>query len=170
MSTCKYVILEEDDRQTLVVALICSVKPRRIDSCNCVHIICSVEPRRINLCICVHITWSRLDGLEGEGQGGGLWNIGSHPIVWNRNFRTKFYLYLGPKMELDGPFQPWHLLCCSVFIFFWKFWKSNEQKTTWSHENRHCCVVLTCFFSNYLFLFYPFCTLFLVSTTGLPIR
>ena len=48
---------------------------------------------------------------------GGLWNIGTHPIVWNRNFLSKSYLHLGPKTELDGLFQPLHALFVQ-FIFF----------------------------------------------------
>ena len=55
------------------------------------------RPQNIDLCICLP-----LKGLE----GGRLWNIGTHPIVWNRNFLPKFYSYFGPKMDLDGPFQP----------------------------------------------------------------
>ena len=56
-----------------------------------------VKPRRIDVCSCVPV-----EGLEfrGGSKGWGLWNIKTHPIVWNCNCLPRFYLYLGPKMDL----------------------------------------------------------------------
>ena len=60
--------------------------------------------------ICVRVYQLRSRGQRG---GGVLWNIGTHPIVWNHMFPLhSTYVYLGTNMDLDGP---------SLFLFSLSF-------------------------------------------------
>ena len=100
---------------------------------------------------------------------GGVWNIWTHPIVLNRNFLPKFYLYLGPKMDPDGPFQSWHPL----FVFSLSFLEILRVK--WAKDNLEppelplLCCFGSCYANYPVFVSIPFLYPFL-STAELPTR